>query len=61
MREHVCWTRDHARKIVEKPRPLHLWYVLLALIAVVWVRDLWVASTAIQTVAYSDFQQYLRD
>jgi cell division protease FtsH len=46
---------------VDKQRLLHLWYVLLAVIAVVWVRDIWIASTAVQTVAYSEFQQYLRN
>jgi len=46
---------------VDKQRQLHLWYLLLALIAVVWVRDIWVGSTAVQTVAYSELQQYLRN
>ncbi len=46
---------------MDKPRQIHLWYLLLALIAVVWVRDIWVASTAVQTVAYSEFEQYLRE
>ncbi|HEU0202043.1 MAG TPA: ATP-dependent zinc metalloprotease FtsH [Burkholderiaceae bacterium] len=39
----------------------NLWYLVFALIAVMWIRDIWVASTAVQTVAYSEFQQYLRN
>jgi cell division protease FtsH len=45
---------------MDKQRQLHLWYLLLALIAVVWIRDMWIASTAVQTVPYSEFERYLR-
>ena len=45
---------------MEKPRQFQLWYLLLAVLAVVWIRDIWQTSTAIQKVAYSEFEQYLR-
>ncbi len=40
-------------------RPGNLWMVLLALVALFWLRDLWVTSTQVQPVPYSEFMQHL--
>jgi len=41
-------------------RPQKLWLLLLALVALFWLRDLWVASTQVQPIPYSDFLQHLK-
>jgi cell division protease FtsH len=38
-----------------------LWYIVIALLAVVWLRDLWVAAQRVEEISYSEFQQALRD
>ena len=40
-------------------RPANLWLVLMALVALFWLRDLWVTSTQVQPVPYSEFLQHL--
>ena len=40
--------------------PGNLWLVLLALVALFWLRDLWVVSTQVQPVPYSEFLQHLK-
>jgi cell division protease FtsH len=40
---------------------INIWYFILALLAVIWVRDLWVASQSIEQISYSDFQRALRE
>ncbi|WIT11149.1 ATP-dependent zinc metalloprotease FtsH [Paucibacter sediminis] len=37
-----------------------LWLLLLALVALFWLRDLWVASTQVQPIPYSEFLQHLK-
>ena len=39
----------------------NLWYVVFALIALAWTRDLWVSSHQVQPVAYSEFVQHLKE
>ena len=41
-------------------RPAHVWPLVLALVAVFWMRDLWVSSTQVQPIPYSEFQQHLK-
>jgi len=41
-------------------RPQKLWLLLLALVALFWLRDLWVASTQVQPIPYSEFLQHLK-
>jgi len=38
-----------------------MWYALFAVIAVFWIRDLWIASRSVQQLSYSEFQQSLKD
>jgi cell division protease FtsH len=40
-------------------RPTRLWLPLLALVALFWLRDLWLVSTQVQPVPYSEFLQHL--
>ncbi len=42
-------------------RPANLWAVMLALVALFWLRDLWVVSTQVQPVPYSEFLQHLKE
>ncbi|MGK2898440.1 MAG: ATP-dependent zinc metalloprotease FtsH [Burkholderiaceae bacterium] len=41
-------------------KPANLWLLMFALVAVFWMRDLWVASTQAQPIPYSEFLQYLK-
>ncbi|MEJ6002312.1 ATP-dependent zinc metalloprotease FtsH [Paucibacter soli] len=41
-------------------RPQRLWLLLLALVALFWLRDLWVVSTQVQPIPYSEFLQHLK-
>ena len=41
-------------------KPGQLWPLLLALVALFWLRDLWVTSTQVQPIPYSEFVQQLK-
>ena len=45
---------------MEKQTTFNLWYIVLALIAVVWLRDAWVGMSQVQPIAYSEFQHHLK-
>ena len=38
---------------------INLWYVLIAVMGIVFIRDLWVQSQTIQAIPYSQFETYL--
>lgn len=38
---------------------INLWYILIAVMGVVLLRDIWVQSSSIQTIPYSQFETYL--
>ena len=40
---------------------LHLWYVVVAVLAVVVLRDLWLTAQRVEDITYSQFEQALRD
>ena len=40
---------------------LHLWYVVVAVLAVVLLRDLWVSAQRVEEITYSEFEQALRE
>ena len=46
---------------MEKRTQLTIWYFILAFLAVVWVRDIWIASRAIEEISYREFQQALEE
>jgi len=41
-------------------KPGSTWILMLALVALFWMRDLWVTSTQVQAVPYSEFLQHLK-
>ncbi len=44
---------------MERGTKINLWYVLLALFGVIFLRDLWVAQQHIEPIPYSEFQSLL--
>jgi len=46
---------------MEKRTQFTVWYVIIAVIGVLWLRDLWVTATQVQPIPYSEFQQQLKD
>jgi cell division protease FtsH len=44
---------------VERKHQINLWYLMAALLAVIWLRELWVTSQEVEPVAYSQFLQLL--
>jgi len=41
-------------------RTFNIWYVMLAILAVVWMRDLWVGMNQVQPIPYSEFLHHLK-
>jgi cell division protease FtsH len=41
-------------------KPANLWWLMLALVALFWMRDLWVTSTQVQPIPYSEFLTHLK-
>ncbi|MCU0733904.1 MAG: ATP-dependent zinc metalloprotease FtsH [Methylotetracoccus sp.] len=39
----------------------NLWYFIMALLAVMWLHELWVASQQVEHITYSEFQQALKN
>ncbi|UCH50056.1 MAG: ATP-dependent zinc metalloprotease FtsH [Betaproteobacteria bacterium] len=46
---------------MRKPSQFAIWYWLLAILAVLYLRGVWVEMQQVEAIAYSDFQQYLKD
>lgn len=40
---------------------LHLWYVVVAVLAVVFLRDLWITAQRVEEITYRQFEQALRE
>ncbi len=45
---------------MERRTQFTLWYLIIAIIGVFWLRDLWVTATQVEPIPYSDFQQQLK-
>jgi cell division protease FtsH len=45
---------------VERKTQITIWYVIVALLGVIWLRDLWVASRQVEALPYSEFQSLLK-
>jgi cell division protease FtsH len=43
------------------PWQFNVWYVVFALVALAWTRDLWINSRQVQPVPYSEFVQHLKE
>jgi cell division protease FtsH len=46
---------------MEKRTQFTVWYVVIAIIGVLWLRDLWVTATQVQPIPYSEFQEQLKE
>jgi len=40
---------------------INIWYFVLALLAVIWIRDLWVDAQGVEEISYSEFREALED
>ncbi|OGT79974.1 MAG: cell division protein FtsH [Gammaproteobacteria bacterium RIFCSPLOWO2_02_FULL_61_13] len=45
---------------MEKQTKFNIWYVLIAMMAIVWLRDAWLGVNPVQTIPYSEFQHHLK-
>ncbi len=45
---------------MEKKTQFNIWYLIVAVLGVFLLRDLWVASTKVEPIAYSEFQHHLK-
>ncbi len=46
---------------LNKPSQFAIWYWLLAILAVLYLRGVWVEMQQVEAIPYSDFQEYLKD
>jgi cell division protease FtsH len=46
---------------MEKRTYFNLWYLIAAVLGVLWLRDIWVTVTQVEPIPYSQFQQDLKD
>ncbi len=46
---------------MERGTQINFWYFVLALLGIVLLRDLWVESQSVETIAYSEFERLLND
>jgi cell division protease FtsH len=44
---------------MERHTQISIWYFILAILAVMWLRDIWVASQHVEEIPYSQFQRAL--
>jgi cell division protease FtsH len=46
---------------LQKPTQLTIWYWLLAILAVLYLRGMWTEMHQVEAIPYSEFQKYLKD
>jgi len=46
---------------MNKQTQISVWYFLAALLAVLWLREIWVESRQVEPLPYSEFQRLLKD
>jgi len=46
---------------MERKTQFHIWYVLVAVLGVLWLRDLWVTASQVEPIPYSEFQRQLKE
>ncbi|MGC2518182.1 MAG: ATP-dependent zinc metalloprotease FtsH [Burkholderiales bacterium] len=46
---------------MERQTHFNIWYLIIAVIGVFWLRDLWVAATQVEPIPYSEFQHQLKE
>ncbi len=45
---------------MERQTWFNLWYVIFAILGVLWLRELYVTSTRVESIPYSQFEQDLK-
>ena len=45
---------------MEKQTQFNIWYILIAVIGIMWMRDLWVNTQQVEPIAYSEFLHHLK-
>ncbi len=45
---------------MERQTRFNIWYVVIAILGVLWVREMWVTATQVEPIPYSEFQQQLK-
>jgi cell division protease FtsH len=45
---------------MERQHWFNVWYVILAVLGVLWLRDLWTTASQVEPIAYSQFEQELK-
>lgn len=45
---------------MERQTAFNIWYVMLALLAVIWLRDAWLGVSKIETIPYSEFLHHVK-
>jgi cell division protease FtsH len=46
---------------MERQTQINLWYLILAVLAVLWLHGLWIESRTVEPITYSEFVGYLKD
>ena len=46
---------------MERKTQIHLWYFLLAFMALLWLQEAWIQHKQVERISYSEFQQQLKD
>jgi cell division protease FtsH len=46
--------------MMERHTQINIWYFILAFLAVMWLRDVWVASQHVEEISYSQFEEALK-
>ncbi len=45
---------------MERKMQFNLWYLMIAILGVLWLRELWVTATQVEPIPYSEFEQQLK-
>jgi cell division protease FtsH len=46
---------------MERQTYFNIWYLIMAILGVFWLREIWVTARQVEPIAYSQFQQDLKD
>lgn len=46
---------------MDRRTQIHIWYAILALLGVIFLQSLWSQSRHVETIPYSEFEQYLKE
>jgi cell division protease FtsH len=46
---------------MERQTYFNIWYLILAILGVLWLREIWVTATQVEPIPYSQFQQDLKE